>query len=117
MINLSPFEPRHAKQRAKNEARRLIEDPIELKTFLGIIPEYLTSIPDKIQAEIGKHVSDLLKIFGPDYDFDKAKELISLEALLYLVDPFDAIRDCYGVEGFKDDIEVIRSAHEKVFAS
>ena len=48
---------------------------------------------------------------------DVNRRLCALEAILYLLDPYDAVHDRYGLLGYQDDAMIIREAHAQVFAS
>jgi uncharacterized membrane protein YkvA (DUF1232 family) len=41
----------------------------------------------------------------------------ALAAILYLLDPYDAVHDRHGVIGYVDDVRVVRQAHAAVFGS
>lgn len=116
MINLSPFSPAHALQRAAQEARRLLNDSVGLRDLLqSVVPDHLLKLPGAVLKEIGAEVSDLVKVAGGDGGpTTEERRHRAIAALLYLLDPYDAIPDRHGVLGHADDIEVIREAHRDI---
>lgn len=119
MINLSPFSPAHALQRAALEARRLLDDSLGLRDLLqSVVPDHLLKLPGSVLKEIEAEVRDLVKVagggVGPAIEERRHR---AIAALLYLLDPYDAIHDRHGVLGYVDDIEVIQEAHRDVCVS
>jgi uncharacterized membrane protein YkvA (DUF1232 family) len=112
-INLSPFPPAYAQRRAKMEAARLLSDPTALRELLENVPEHMTQIPkgvmDQIEAEVTK-----LVILAKDTSVDVGRRRQALAAILYLLDPYDAVPDWYGVSGYPDDIAVLRKTHAAI---
>jgi uncharacterized membrane protein YkvA (DUF1232 family) len=115
MINLSPLEPRHARQRANKEARRILSDPESLHSFLESVPRFMTLIPEQVQKDIQEKVMELVTMAsGQDVSIDKKQQLYALEAIFYLLDPYDAVHDRYGVLGYSDDKKIIQDAYAKI---
>jgi uncharacterized membrane protein YkvA (DUF1232 family) len=112
-INLSPFPPAYAQRRAKMEAARLLSDPTALRELLENVPEHMTQIPkgvlDQIQAQVTK-----LVILAKDTSVNVERRRQALAAILYLLDPYDAVPDWYGVSGYPDDIAVLRKTHAAI---
>lgn len=114
MINLSPFGPAHAIHRANMEARHLLRDPGGLRELLLDMPKHMTRIPQPVLKEVQDDVVDLVALVGGHgTPVDEERRLCALEAVLYLLDPYDAVHDRHGVLGYADDIRVIREAHAK----
>lgn len=114
MINLSPFGPEHAYRRAKQEAQRLLLDSEGMQNLLKGMPKHMERVPASVVSEIGKEVVDLIAVANGDGELqDEALRLHALEAILYLLDPYDAVHDRHGEMGYADDIRVIREAHAK----
>ncbi len=110
MVNLSPFGPTDALERAKREAERLLNDADGLQAILQIvIPNHLLKLPKTVLSEIKDNVTHLIGIAGGNAETSKKENRQrALSALLYLLDPYDAIHDCHGVLGYADDITVIK---------
>jgi uncharacterized membrane protein YkvA (DUF1232 family) len=113
MINLSPFDPVHAVDRANVEALRLLRDPQELCNLLQNIAKHMMLVPPLVLKEIEQKVADLVHVAsGASMHSDERRRQRALAAILYLLDPYDAIHDRHGVMGYVDDIKVVGEAHE-----
>jgi hypothetical protein len=96
------------------EAHRLLRDSGELDGLLLGMPTYMARVPQPVLDEIGKEVADLVAVArGPGTPQDEERRLHALEAIIYLLDPYDAVHDRHGALGYADDIRVIRDAHAK----
>jgi hypothetical protein len=108
MINLSPFSPEHAIRRAHAEAQPLLRDPKQLHDLLLGVPRHMMLIPPAVQREIERQVADLVVAArGNGVGDDEARRECVLAAILYLLDPYDAVHDRHGVVGYVDDVRVI----------
>jgi hypothetical protein len=116
MINLSPFSPADALKRANREAGRLLSEPEGLRDLLMlVIPKHLSKLPKVLLDEIEDKVNHLVCIVGDDgSSTDVKRRERALAALLYLLDPYDAIHDCHGIWGHADDIKIITATHREL---
>ena len=121
MINLSPFDPSHSICRAECEAMRLLDNPEELQRVMEELPNYLTHIPTSIWKDIEGDVVDLVSLVKEGNCMgtkaDSSRRASALAAILYLMDPYDAVYDLYGAIGFSDDTLLIRKTHAALFPS
>ena len=114
-INLSPFTPAHAQRRAKMEAARLLSDPTALRELLENVPEHMTQVPKGALDQIKADVPDLVTLArGKDTSVNVGRRRQALAAILYLLDPYDAVPDRYGVLGYRDDIAVLHKTHDAI---
>jgi hypothetical protein len=112
MINLSPFTSKHAVDRANVEAKRLLLDPEKLRDLLQRVSDHMMLIPPSVLKEIEKEVTDLVHVAsGNGICADERQRHRALAAILYLLDPYDAVHDRHGVMGYLDDIKIVREAH------
>lgn len=109
MINLSPFDPEDALSRAQAEADRLLRNPDQLKELIRDVPKRISEIPACVLKEIETEIAPLLAVVKDDTGSTTTESrLAALTAILYLLDPYDAVPDRYGIVGYNDDIAVIR---------
>lgn len=79
---------------------------------------YSEKIPVPIRNELIGPLNELLSfVASKNASADVKRRLCALEAILYLLDPYDAVHDRYGLLGYQDDAIVIRDAYAQVFAS
>jgi hypothetical protein len=111
MINLSPFGPEHAKRRADDEAQNLLNDPERLRELLQDLPKNMAQIPQAVLTEIEGKIANLVAVVSerPLPGNEKSRRH-AMAAILYLLDPYNAIHDRHGVLGYADDIRVIQEA-------
>ena len=109
MINLSPFGPQHAIQRARAEAQRILRDPRQLSELLLNVPKHLLSVPALVLGDIEKQVADLVKLARSDgAHVNQQQREQAVAAILYLLDPYDAVHDRHGIIGHVADVRVVR---------
>ncbi len=92
--------------------QRLLNDSVGLRDFLqSVVPGCLLKLPGAVRKEIEGEVSDLVKVVnggvGPAIEERRHR---AIAALLYLLDPYDAIHDRHGVLGYSDDVSVVKNA-------
>lgn len=118
MISLSPFTAAAAHARAKNEALRIHSMTEAVDELLREASAYSEKIPEPIRNELIGPLNELLSfVASKTASVDVKRRLCALEAILYLLDPYDAVHDRYGLLGYQDDAIVIRDAYAQVFAS
>ena len=118
MINISPFDPKYAEQRARKEAERILADPTGLEVVLDEVRDQMTEVPKAIQEELGHPLDELCEFLrGSVQEGATQRRTEALGALLYFLDPYDAVHDRHGTLGYLDDVEAIRRAHSAVFGS
>lgn len=109
MINLSPFDPADALSRARAEAQRLLNDPVQLRQMIQEVPKRISEIPGSVLREIEADIIGLLALAEDETGIESTEHRkTALAAILYLLDPYDAVPDRYGIVGYRDDIAVIR---------
>ena len=114
MINVSPFGPEQAICRANLEAKRLLGEPEALHDLLQSVPEHLSKIPRETLEQIKAQLEDLILLAaGQDTTIGETSRTCALAAIIYLLDPYDALHDRYGNFGYTDDIAFIRNAHSE----
>jgi uncharacterized membrane protein YkvA (DUF1232 family) len=115
MINVSPFGPDHAIRRAELEAERLLSEPEALRDLLQSVPKHLCKIPRETLEQIRAQLEDLILLASvPEAYIDDTRRASALAAILYLLDPYDAVHDRHGVFGHSDDVTIIAEAHSKL---
>lgn len=116
MINLSPFSSEEAFRRAEREAARLLRHDDALHTFLTVdVPRYLPNLPNHVFQDIREKINRLVEIAATKAPIRAESERHkAITALVYLLDPYDAIHDCHGVLGYADDMRVIKQAHDEL---
>ena len=83
-----------------------------------VIPNHLLKLPKTVLSEIEDNVAHLIRVAGDNAGTsNKANRQRALSALLYLLDPYDAIHDCHGVLGYADDITVIKETCRDICAN
>jgi hypothetical protein len=112
MINLSPLEGRHAAERAKLEAERLVTEPSRLKRLLRDVAGIQRSRASEL-SEVSTDLALLVALVqghidGSGVPIRKLKTAVA--ALAYLRDPFDALYDQHRHFGLEDDARRIRHA-------
>jgi len=114
MIDLSPFEPRHAFRSAQVEAKRLLQNPKGIQELLDEVEIYRASNSSQL-APVSREIEDLtqwVKLHAENGAPDKAKQLlVALTALAYLRNPFDEVYDFFEGLGFADDFMILKDAH------
>ncbi len=73
----------------------------------------MTQIPKGVLNQIGADVTKLV-ILVKDTSVNVGRRRQALAAILYLLDPYDAVPDWYGVLGYPDDIAVLRKTHAAI---
>ncbi len=73
----------------------------------------MTQIPKGVLNQIGADVTKLV-ILVKDTSVNAGRRRQALAAILYLLDPYDAVPDWYGVLGYPDDIAVLRKTHAAI---
>jgi uncharacterized membrane protein YkvA (DUF1232 family) len=118
MINVSPLGSEHAIRRANLEAKRLLAEPDALRDLLESLPKHLSKIPRETLKQIKAQLEDLVSLLrGQDASISETRRASALAAIVYLLDPYDAIHDRYGVVGHTDDVKVIGEAHSEAYLS
>ena len=111
MINLSPFDAADALARAQAGADELLRNPVNLKQLIQDMPKRLRELPVPVSKEIETEMADLLAVAGDESGhWSMGDRKVALAAILYLLDPYDAVPDRFGIVGYSDDIAVIRQA-------
>ena len=89
----------------------MLQDSRERQKLIDDVIALLNETP--ALEPIAEEVRDLIRMTGST-GLDSARRVEGLQALIYLHNPYDDVYDFYGDFGFKDDISVIREAHQKL---
>lgn len=119
-INLSPIPKRHAARMADQEARVLATDPQRLAQTIDEVRRLLSRESTGALQQVITEIEDLLRVAGDGAASPEAvpiNRIRAIAALLYLLNPYDALYDFHDGIGFQDDIAKIRQVHAFVFAS
>ena len=89
--------------------------PPALRELLENVPEHMTRVPKGALDQIKADVPDLVTLArGKDTSVNVGRRRQALAAILYLLDPYDAVPDRYGVLGYRDDIAVLHKTHDGI---
>ena len=120
MINLSPLPADHARSLARSEAGSVLNAPDANLRLEGVVRQ-VTELRTRHASALGAvsmELDVLVAVIDAHLSGDVQEEdalRASLEALLYLRNPYDDVFD-FSDSGFADDIAQIRVAHARISA-
>lgn len=119
IINLSPIPDNYALHVASREANLLLKDAYRLARVLGEVRALVVREAAVSLQSVHREIQDLIQIAEGVEEHVNARlgaRILALQALLYLVNPYDAQYDFHEDIGYQDDIAYIREVHRTLFS-